>query len=330
MRAVSLTYSHKPDWFYKLANETDAEIKDEKTVHISETFGNGRLYFTPVTPEISSLFVDVLFTIPIQLTRYPTEEDFYIIHYDLSDSANIIQVGNVRHKIGHTVNSGMLVLENKTLNTFEPAVGKPQFMLILLVNKSLLNNIIESAADYKNGNAKIKVAEKQLFFYDYVESNSKVLIRSLKNRIIDDTFDTYIKGITLKLLANFINRYSKTSKDHHLTHAEIHGMNETIQYMQDNLYGLFPSVLVLAEIAAMSISKYKFLFQKMFDDTPNHYFIKRKMELAKQLLESGDYNTIAEVTHKLKYVNLNHFSHMYSTFYNRTPTDDFIKNDTIN
>lgn len=330
MRAVSLTYSHKPDWFYKLAIETNAEIKDEKTVLISETFGNGRLYFTTVTPEISVVFVDVLFTVPIQLTRYPTDEDFYIIHYDLSDSANTIQVGNVRHKIGHTVNSGMLVLENKTLNMFEPAVNKQQLMFILLVNKSLLNNIIESAADYKNGNAKIKIAEKELFFYDYIESNSKVLIRSIKNRIIDDAFDTYLKGITLKLLANFINRYSKASKEHHLTHSEIHGMNETIRYMEDNLYELFPSVLVLAEIAAMSISKYKNLFQKMFEDTPNHYFIKRKMELAKQLLESGDYKSIPEVINKLKYNNLNHFSRTYSSLYNRIPADDFIEKDSLN
>ena len=330
MRAVSLTYSHKPDWFYKLANETHAEIIDEKTVLISETFGNGRLYFTSVTPEISVAFVDAFFTIPVQLTRYPTDEKFYIIHFDLGDTANIIQIGNVRHKIGNTVNSGMLVLENQTLNRFEPAVNQKQFMLILLVDKSLMSNIIENAADYKNGNTKMKVGEKKLFFYDYIESNSKLLLRSIQNRTIDDTFDTYLKGITLKLLANFIDRYSKISTNHHLSHAEIQGMNETIRYMENNLYELFPSVLVLAEIAAMSISKYKNLFQKMFEDTPNHYFIKRKMKLAKQLLESGDYKSITEVINKLKYNNLNHFSRTYSSLYNRIPADDFIEKDSIN
>ncbi len=63
----------------------------------------------------------------------------------------------------------------------------------------------------------------------------------------------------------------------------------------------------LAQIANMSLSKFKALFKKVFGHSPYKYHLMYKMEKAKELLLSTDYS-VTEVGRMMGYSNLGQFS----------------------
>ncbi|MDQ8015297.1 MAG: AraC family transcriptional regulator, partial [Flavobacterium nitrogenifigens] len=99
-------------------------------------------------------------------------------------------------------------------------------------------------------------------------------------------------------------------------------------YLTNNLYGPFPSLIFLAGMAGMSASKYKSLFKKRFNNTPKNLFIEEKIKLAQKLLKSGEYSTLSEVMYELNYTKLSYFSSKYFELLKRKPTDDFLKKNT--
>ena len=168
-----------------------------------------------------------------------------------------------------------------------------------------------------------------MFFYDHIDSESKVIMHAIKNKSFSDpAFEIYLQGVSLRLLANFIDRYSNLAQMlHHIPEKEVETLQLTKEYMLKNLLDGFPGVDVLAEMSGMSVTKYKTLFRKMFTTTPNHFFIRQKMILANELLKSENFNELSEVARKLNYTKISKFSSAYSQQFGRKPADDFLKSE---
>ena len=66
-------------------------------------------------------------------------------------------------------------------------------------------------------------------------------------------------------------------------------------------------------------------FKENTDTTPNNFFIQEKMNLAKELLKSGEYHSLTEVMYELSYSKLSYFSSKYFELFKHKPMDDFIK-----
>lgn len=327
MKKFTHFYSLTPEWQHQLALEMGGELINNKIIVIPESIGSGYSYFTQITPGISVLFVDFLLTTPIKIQRQTSENELYIFHFDLSEHYNLIKIDNVDHKIGFHEDSGLAIIDNQLPSAFKPAVGDRTLALRLLVDKKLLKDLIKTHPKEENGIRKINVPQKRLYYYDTIDSNSILLIRSIKEKsIFDSSFESYLKGISLKLLANFLNRYENSAVvKNEITEVEVQAIRKTQNYLLDNLYNPFPSVPFLSKMAGMSSSKYKMLFKKQFHNTPHNLFIREKMILAHNLLQSGDYNTLTEIIYELNYTKLSYFCSKYYAIFQRRPSDDFIK-----
>ncbi len=55
--------------------------------------------------------------------------------------------------------------------------------------------------------------------------------------------------------------------------------------------------------------------------TPNQYFTHIKLEVARQYLEAGRYETVAEVSHKIGFSNTHYFSKIYQKHFGKKPSD---------
>lgn len=327
MKKFTHFYSLTPEWQYQLAQEMGGELIDNKIIVLPESLGNGQSFFTQITPGISALFMDFVLTTPIKMNRLKSDNELYIFHFDLSDQSSLLKINNVDYEIGSSINLGLAIISNAIESSFKPAINERTIALRILVDKKLLKEFAASHPSEEFTRRGIKIAKEKPYYYDNIDSNSLLLIQSLKTKsVYDSTFDPYLKGISLKLLGNFLNRYTDSvAVKKEVSNIEIDAINKTRAYLLDHLYNPFPSVPFLSKMAGMSPSKYKMLFKREFHHSPNNLYVKEKMLMAHKLLQSGDYNTLTEVIYELNYSKLSYFCTKYFELFHRKPADDFIK-----
>lgn len=319
MIEVHHVYSLTPEWQEGIIKQTGGELIGLKRMVFPREIADGECFFTQVAPGLSAVLLDLNFNQPIRIRRQSSDESLYIIHYDFSDEINLIHINGKKHKIGYKANLGLGVIDNNIENIFEPAVGERIFALRLLVSKELLSPAITAR------NSAPGMRNATLFFHDHIDSRSKIILHAIKNRSLSDpTFEIHLKSTALKLLAKFIERYTNLMPLlHQVSEPETEALNITKDYLMHNLFSEFPGLPFLAEKAGMSISKYKGLFKKMYIDTPNNFFIREKMLLARVMLKSQKYKSLTDVIHQLGYSKLSYFSSSYYKHFKRRAIDDF-------
>ncbi|MEZ0129495.1 helix-turn-helix domain-containing protein [Flavobacterium sp. LBUM151] len=327
MKKISHYYSLTPEWQNEFVEKLGARFIDDKITVLPESVGKGHSYFAQIIPGISVLFIDFTLKIPFKIIRNPSDNPLYIFHFDLSEHVNLIKINNKDYEIGSYDKLDLAIIDNQIESSFKPSVNERTIAIRILVDKALLNDFIKKHTGKEEVRQKIKEGQSVFYHYGNIDSNSILLIQSIKNKsVFDLSFEPLLKGVSLKLLGNFFNKfYDSQNPKNNVPDSEKETINKTREYLLNNLYGHFPSVTFLASMAGMSESKYKILFKKCFNNTPNNLFIKAKMDLAKTLLQSGNFTSLTDVTYELNYTKLSYFSSKYYETFQRKPSDDFIR-----
>ena len=327
MKNITHYYSLNPEWQKDFANGLGTKVIDNKIMIFPETIGKGHTYFTQVTPNISALFFDFELINSLKITRLNSNHHLYIFHYDISEKINLIKINNINYEMGSFEKLELAIIDNKLDSVFQPAINERIIALRILVDKTLLDDFVEKYPKKEIKKNTAQFDSDSLYHYGNIDSNSILLIQSIKNKsIYDISFDSLVKGICLKLLGNFFNKfYNSFDNTRDITQIDLDAVIKTKEYLLNNLYGPFPSVTFIAAMAGVSESKYKILFKKCFDDTPNNFFIKEKMLLAQTLFKSGEYKTINDVIYTVSYSKTSYFTTKYFEIFGRKPKDDFIK-----
>ena len=100
-------------------------------------------------------------------------------------------------------------------------------------------------------------------------------------------------------------------------------VRQSINFMQNNL-GAESSLVELAELAGMSVSRYTSCFRKVTDCSPVEYFNRLKMQKACSLLRFSDTN-IADISRELGFPDPYYFSHAFKKITGLSPAN-FRKN----
>lgn len=328
MRKVTHYYSLTPEWQYELVKQLNTEVIDDKLIIVPDDIGKGFFYFTQVMEGISVVYADLTTKTPLLINRKKSENELYIFHFDLSEHINLIKINEIDYEIGAFNQLDLAILDNQIESTFKPSINERTIALRLLIDKKLLHDFIQKFQKRETTFNHNETSNKKVFYhYGNIDSNSILLIKSLQNKPINDiSYDSFIKGISLKVLGNFFNKfYESKNQDTELTEVENEFIEKTKEYLTNNLYGPFPSLTFLASMAGMSTSKYKSLFKKHYNNTPKNFFIEEKIKLAQKLLKSGQFSTLSEVMYELSYTKLSYFTSKYYEQLNKRPTDDFIK-----
>ena len=327
MIEINHTYSLSSDWLKDFAEQLGTELIDGKLLIVPKELATGGFFFTTVAPGLSVVLLDITFNESIYLKRLKSDNNLFIIHYDFSDEMNLIHIDGVKHKIGYKANLGLGVFDNAIENVFQPVIGERVFAMRLMVSKELLSTSIINSESENIPKRKIKSDKKTLYFYDHIDSKSKLIMHAIKNKsFLDPAFEIYLQGVSLRLLAKFIARYSNLSPMlHHISDKEVEALNKSKEYLLNNLFGTFPGVILLAEVAGMSVTKFKSLFKKLFVSTPKYFFLREKMILANELLKSENFYKISEISRELSYSKVSLFSLVYFQHFGRKPSEDFIK-----
>lgn len=325
MKTISYYFTLTPQWLDKLAEQIGTKVYKNSIITFPADIAEGYLYFTQVIPGISVSLLNLEAKTPLSIDREISDGEFFIISYDLSDLDDSIDHQNEEFQINFYEKPNYNIRDNNIPYCYEPQLNKKTFVLQLLIDKRLFpyfetqcqkNSLLDDAfAVHNNFN-----------FYGKTDNDSVIFLHQLKSKKIHEIcFDSFLKGITMKLVANLLKRGASPYTNKIMSKNK-EAIDKTKFYLLSNLHDSFPSIKVLANMAGMSTSKYKIAFKQQNFTSPAKFFIAEKMKLAKVLLTSGNFTTLNTISNDLNYCNSSTLNRRYYQQFNKRPIDDFIRN----
>lgn len=277
----------------------------------------GCSYFLEVIPGLMTLIVDFSLERDVGLTKTVNAEDFYIAYYDLSEEIDIHQIkGN---RIDYQSKLGMVIVDASLKSSYSPSPKMYSFWL--LIAKPLLQKYLFGNIDPTNNK------KNTIVFSSHIDSRTRLCLLKLKMRNYNDpSFELSVRGTTLQVLGYLVERINEISPLlGKLSELDTTNIIKTQTYMMEKLLEAFPGIDLLANMAGMSISKYKKLFKRIFKESPNSFFVREKLNLAQVLLKSGNFKSINEVANELGHLKPGYFAALYKKQFGQLPGEVFKK-----
>lgn len=318
---ASLTLKGKQDFIDGLG----CTIIDNKIIHFPKKKVKGSGYFIELSSDVSVLIVDLTLNEPMRLTRMPSEEDFWIVYYDMSDNLNKHFIDNIKHKTGYKSKLGFAIIDSRLQSSYVSEVGERAYSLRLYIRKIYIKNYFHGAVLEKDFKNIFDNKKREMFYYGHIDSRSKVELHNLKQQSMSDSnYEFLLKSTAFKLFGYFLERLKIDMSNTGLfLEKDLKAIMKTQEYLMSNLLAPFPGVKVLSEIANMSISKYRILYENVFGVSAVSFFKKEKFVLAKKLLKSGEFKTISDIAFELGYHKTAYFSSLYRKHHGDIPSSVF-------
>lgn len=320
-------YTLGPEWLDQLIIGLGASVEDNKLIKLPKNIAAGSAMFLQVIPGLSVLLMDMTFHLPVAMCRSAKEENMYMAYYDMGQEITTHLLYGQAHRVGYNSSLGLAFMDGNIPGTIMPPVGERSYSLRLLIDKTFLKKIA-GPNQTEEINAKLFDGSKNtLFFYSHIDSRSKVLLNRLNCYSSENiSFEYHLKSTALQLLAYLVERAARFEPIiNKLSEHDLKAVSLTADYLLKNLLSEFPGLGQLAEMAGMSLSKYKVLFKKIFKETPNTFFQNEKLLLGRELLVSGNYKTVTEVAYDLGYSKPSYFAELFKKMFFISPKDVLIK-----
>ncbi len=166
------------------------------------------------------------------------------------------------------------------------------------------------------------VAEKLFFYQGNYSLKAADIVENIANKHYHGFVRSiYLEGKLLDMLVLQINQYHDDQREDNqpqiLRRFDVNKVERAAQYIQDNLNENF-SVEELAKEVGTNANKLQLGFKNMYDLTVNKYNQEVKLEKARELLGSSDYN-ISEIVNMIGFSNRSYFSKIFKEKYGVSP-----------
>jgi AraC-like DNA-binding protein len=151
-------------------------------------------------------------------------------------------------------------------------------------------------------------SSKFLAFHKQFNTNSfkRLLIHTYCSQFIFDF---------VQFVENEINENDKLKS----RGLEVKRIMEIQHKIVSELNKTLPTVKEMAVMAGMSVSKFKILFNDIYEESPHQHILERKLLLAKELLQTGNYS-ISQVSYKVGFNHPSGFTRLFKNKYQYPPS----------
>lgn len=317
MKEGTLHIKHRfeltPDWQQQIVDGLGNKLIDDKYLIHDGRAATGYSLFLEVMPGLSVMLMDVVYHIDVAFTREASREPLYLMYFDLNEGFSTRIMEGDGQKVRYSSNLGMGFIDSDTQTTLIPSPGERYYSLRIFARKEVINSMVGK--------------EVTLFFNEHLDSASRLILNELKDRPFDaPSYELLIKGVALRVLTNTLKRVRELETSvYKMSITDAAGVLQTVEYLTSDLLMDFPGLETLAEMAGMSVSKYKNLFSKMMKNSPQKFFTKEKLSLAYKLLQNGTFDSIKNVAQELGYSKPGHFASVYRKAFGSLPSDVFVR-----
>ena len=280
---------------------------------IDHSLGTGGCFFLPINKYMSAAYANIDYKVNVRFRLINKEAEFYVLDYSLLDGSKTVYQHGTRNTFS---------LKDSSLEA-EYAPGKENIMNLLriVINREYAMELAGRVYSAKNLKKMFNPAKNIICIERQLSPRAIQILTELSEiGIHHPAIDYHIAGAVFSLLAELpdLIKLSEQPVIARLQKEDIRAIHNTEDLLINLLEKDFPGITHLAQVANMSPTKYKQLFSKIFGLSPQRYYTKKKMELAKSLLLSGE-RRVSEVAHELGYTNISFFTRSFKNFFGITP-----------
>jgi|TARA_B110000967_G_scaffold80098_1_gene82874 AraC-like DNA-binding protein len=198
-------------------------------------------------------------------------------------------------------------------------------VITLLISIKKFHLLFSDEASYITFLSRENILKKYYTEESISPSMSIVLTQLLNFNLNNSVKPLYFKGKTFELLSLYFNTSDEANLEQCPFLVSEANVNK-IKLAKDIIINRLsepPTLIDLANEIGLSLKKLKDGFKQIYGDSVYSFLIDYKMELARKLLESGDYN-VNEVGLKIGYSTSSHFIAAFKKKYGTTPKKYFM------
>lgn len=160
----------------------------------------------------------------------------------------------------------------------------------------------------------------QLIDFRLTSIQSQFLLNDILNcTLVGELANIYKQGKIFELLSLEISKLQKNEDDIFLDDYDRSAILKAKEILLNNLQNP-PSIVTLAKMVHLSEVKLKRGFKQIYKTSPYQLLVSHKMKLAKNMLESGEYN-INEIALQVGYKFANNFTNAFYKEFKIRPKD---------
>jgi len=177
----------------------------------------------------------------------------------------------------------------------------------------------ESSHRLVNFHAEIEAdAAPQLFQLSDAESLATLLIKMEKNwRLEQNTAGEYER---LSMLYKILSILEHQQNPDYVTNQTKSLIEPAVEYMENHIFDSDFKTSILPELCGMSSPTFRRIFTARFGQSPKKYIITQRLMQAKNIIESGEYKNISDVSLAVGYDDPLYFSKLFKSFYGTPPS----------
>ncbi|ATP55759.1 transcriptional regulator [Pedobacter ginsengisoli] len=321
MKEVVYHFSTDTKWAEELAISLGGFTQGNFTTVPANVF-TGTHYTLKISENISAVMADVTYHQDVLFKVRNKENDFALVFFNLTEGKLIHIMDDVSRSVGRWIYN-LAIVDSELDIDFLIKSGSKSYGISILIKKDILREYLSKAGILTEILNKVfDQKQNTVLHYTQMSSNSWHIINEFrKNTAGSLSFDLLLSALVYNLLADCLDDIMKKE----ITISKVLRSDITMIFIsQSNLVkkqeGLFPGITALAAEANMSETKYKQLYKKITGQTPNAFFLNNKLELARDLLASGQY-TIGELAEKLSFTNASHLSGQFKACFGMSPKE---------
>ncbi len=319
MKKVSYNITDSNTWI-KIIHKHIASTLTKNLLILEEESGTGTIEVITIQEGLHITFIDVMLQSGLKLTRNPdTSNNHFILNFYFSKTEVPQKIAQQQktsfEHYGVLLSSGMTASESII----------PPNLPIKIFNITFSKDWLQkNVLDTVNPNGTLNSLfsnEKAIYLFenlDYTFHNTyQSIIDSEKSR-----GKIWLVADILKMLTHFFNKVeSRPTFDHttNINAVDIKNLLIAKKSIEEN-WDKTPSNESLAELANMSLSKFKKRFKQVFHKSPYQYYLALKMNKAMELLLKKEHS-VSDVGYLLGYSNLSQFTKAFKKFHNALPKE---------
>ncbi|WP_157607810.1 helix-turn-helix transcriptional regulator [Runella limosa] len=253
-----------------------------------------------------------------QIRYIPVSGQQYFILFYLSSDTDFSDNNNMVHKRGHWIIS-CLNTGTRIYSLLFPKGTQVNGLSIFIPTESLKSFINAPSDSYLK---RLVHAEDSYLIYESASSRLKQLFEAINLNKMESLlevidFQEHIYAM-LKTVFEQLSQNSSTAIKYNFKQDDLSALAKAEQLLLKNIKQP-PTIKSLANEAAMSPTKFKSAFKKLYGQSVYKYYLNHRMELAHKWLLENKLN-IAEIARELGYKNLTHFSRIFKEHFGELPS----------
>ena len=251
-------------------------------------------------------------------------KDFIQFHFCLKGSCELV-FNEGSYKLSLSRGKSLLLYNPQRTLPINLLNNTNSTVITLLISIKKFHLLFSDEASYITFLSKENVLKKYYTEETIPPSMSIVLTQLLNFNLNKSVKPLYFKAKTFEILSLYFNTSDEANLEQCPFLVSETNVNK-IKLAKDIIINRLaepPSLIDLANEIGLSLKKLKEGFKQIYGDSVYSFLIDYKMELARTLLESGDYN-VNEVGLKIGYSTSSHFIAAFKKKYGITPKKYFM------